>query len=73
MDQGLVEQIRQMYFEVRARVVTNEGRAPDIIPVTEGVKQGCPASPIIFSLLMDRVEDFVAQKLVAEGGLAARG
>ena len=61
-----------MYSEVRATVLTSSGRARETIPIGEGVKQGCPASPLLFSLLMDRVEQFIIDEVEKEGGLAAR-
>ena len=32
--------------------------------VTEGVRQGCLASPLVFSLFMDRLEAFVESHMV---------
>jgi hypothetical protein len=44
-----------MYADVRALVM--KGHTPvGEVAMGEGVKQGCPASPLIFSLFMDRVE-----------------
>jgi len=31
------------------------------IPVAKGLKQGCPCSPLLFSILFDRVERVVKE------------
>lgn len=54
-----------MYHEIRASVLI-EGKYSDSFPMREGVRQGCPASPLVFSLFADRVERFIAEDLAGE-------
>ena len=58
IDQGTVKSLYRMYHDIRASVlIGSEYSAP--FPMREGVRQGCPASPLVFSLFADRVEQFI--------------
>ena len=58
-----------MYTDIRASVLI--GRAfSQPFDMREGVRQGCPASPLVFSLYADRIEEFLQSELVAH--LSAR-
>ena len=63
-----VAALRHLYTDVRAQVVV-DGALPHEFPVEQGVLQGCPASPLVFSLFMDHLEAFILQDL--ECGTAA--
>lgn len=36
------------------------------IPVRQGLKQGCPCSPLVFSLYFDRVERYVREAVSSD-------
>ena len=57
-----VAALRHLYTDVRAQVVVDGALSPEF-PVEQGVLQGCPASPLVFSLFMDRLEAFILQDL----------
>jgi Reverse transcriptase (RNA-dependent DNA polymerase) len=38
------------------------------IPIRLGLKQGCPCSPMLFSLYFDRVEKYVREEYLREYG-----
>lgn len=57
MEQGLVGQLQQLYVDLRV-TLTGGSDLPDI-PVRAGLKQGCPCSPLLFSILFDRVSAWV--------------
>ena len=44
---------------MQAEVRGAESMGP--IPVAKGLKQGCPCSPLLFSILFDRVERVVKE------------
>ncbi len=48
--------LRAMYRDVRCRVLTPQGLT-DSFESTWGVKQGCPLSPLLFSLYIDPFEE----------------
>ena len=51
--------IEALYFQTRS-VVRVGGSMSTAFDVNMGVKQGCPASPRVFCLFLDRVRDFIA-------------
>lgn len=51
---GLLQALQQLYHQLRAEIVGGGDRGP--VNVLAGLKQGCPCSPLLFSLLFDRVE-----------------
>ena len=54
--------LRHLYTDVRAQVVVDGALSPEF-PVEQGVLQGCPAFPLIFSMFMDHLEAFILQDL----------
>jgi len=54
----LVKALVLMYENVTQQVVV-DGELSEVFSVDQGVRQGCPASPLVFSLFMDRLEAFV--------------
>ena len=53
--------LQQMYEEVQMRVRAG-GELSVPFPSSVGVRQGCPLSPLLFGLVIDRLERFLAQK-----------
>ena len=51
--------IEALYFQTRS-VVRVGGSLSTAFDVNMGVKQGCPASPRVFCLFLDRMRDFLA-------------
>lgn len=51
--QDLVAQLQQLYHHFKVQLVGDPMLSP--ITVRLGLKQGCPASPLLFSLFFDRV------------------
>lgn len=51
--------LKSMYADVRARVATAEGLS-NTFECSMGVKQGCPLSPLLFGLYIDRLEPLIA-------------
>jgi len=47
-----VQGLRTLYTKTKASVITAYGM-PDPFPITRGVKQGCPMSPILFNLFLE--------------------
>ena len=54
--------LHHMYTDIRAQVVVDGALAPEF-PQEQGALQGCPASPLVFSLFMDRLKAFILQEL----------
>ena len=50
-----------MYHETRAVVCAEDGSTAEF-RINKGVKQGCNASPLLFSLLFDRVVEYVKRQ-----------
>ena len=64
MDPANVKFLAQTYTNIRASVcIAGKFDAP--FTMNEGVRQGCPASPLVFSLYMDRIEEFLREGCVA--------
>ena len=58
---GTVAVLRRMYSDVQACVL-RDSLLSSQFPVRLGVLQGCPASPIMFGLFLDRLEAFLDQE-----------
>ena len=64
--------LMRMYSEIRAAVCV-EGKYAEDFAMHEGVRQGCPASPLVFSLYMDRLEQFLESEMLSNmNGTAKR-
>ena len=49
-----VKVLQKFYFETVA-TISGSQKPSSTVPMNKGVKQGCPASPLLFSLFFDRV------------------
>ena len=43
--------IRQLHEDMRARVRTDDGEQSELFGVTQGLRQGCILSPLLFNVL----------------------
>ncbi|KAH9307116.1 hypothetical protein KI387_043788 [Taxus chinensis] len=56
--------VHKLYEQVRAKIITREGMS-ECFGSNIGVKQGCPLSPTLFGLYIDKLEDWLNK---TEGG-----
>ena len=61
LNPSIVDVVHCMYEDVAGQVVGDNST----FGMTSGVKRGCPASPLLFSIFFDRVSSFFAAKLPA--------
>ena len=54
----LLQCLQSMYAQDSACVLTRDG-CTEYFPCTAGVKQGCPASPLLFGLYLDALESYL--------------
>ena len=59
----LITIIQEIYMENIIRVNAGNGISDDSRASTQGVRQGCPLSPILFNLYLDEVIRIWLQKL----------
>ena len=61
----LITIIQRMYKENIIRVNAGNGISEDSRVITQGVRQGCPFSPVLFNLYLDEVIRIWLQKIKA--------
>ena len=54
-------------IEVTRMQVRTQGALGDPFQTTAGVRQGCPASPVLFGILIDRLEAWLEQRCAQHG------
>ena len=59
----LITIIQKKYMENVIRVNAGNGISEDSRAITQGVRQGCPLSPVLFNLYLDEVIRIWLQKL----------
>jgi len=59
----LITIIQKIYMENIKRVNAGNGISEDSRVITQGVRQGCPLSPVLFNLYLDEVIRIWLQKL----------
>ena len=57
----LLNLIQNMYSNVKCKVVFNDIES-DMFDVNEGVKQGCPLSPVLFSIYMNELKKIIKER-----------
>mgnify|MGYP003449508650 FL=1 len=60
----LVYALQCLYVDLSSELADAAGMAG--IPVRQGLKQGCPCSPLVFSLYFDRVERYVREAVSSD-------
>ena len=55
---GVVAILHRLYADVQAQVLRGSELSGSF-PIRLGVLQGCPSSPAVFSLFIDRLESFL--------------
>jgi len=58
----LITIIQKIYKENIIRVNAGNGISEDSRAITQGVRQGCPPSPVVFNLYLDEVIRIWLQK-----------
>ena len=66
IDPNMVEVIRRMYIDTQGQVAGGTAR----FTTTMGVRQGCPMSPLLFSLFFDRVIYYIQQHTQATDAIS---
>ena len=59
----LITVIQKIYMDNTIRVNVDNGISEDSRSITQGVRQGCPLSPVLFNLYLDEVIRIWFQKL----------
>jgi hypothetical protein len=59
----LITAIQKTYMENIIRVDAGNGISEDSRVITQGVRQGCPLSPVLFNFYLDEVTRIRLQKL----------
>jgi len=59
----LITIVQKIYMESLIRVNAGNGISEDYRAVTQGVRQGCPLSPVLFNLYFDEVIRIWLQKI----------
>ena len=59
----LITIIQKIYMENVIRVNADNGISEDSRAITQGMRQGCPLSPVLFNLYFDEVIRIWLQKL----------
>ncbi|KMQ91375.1 flagellar attachment zone protein 1-like protein [Lasius niger] len=69
---GLTERVKEIYESTKC-AVRSQGRRSEWFWTEKGVRQGCPLSPLLFSILIADVEDEMKKEQVGGFGWGRRG
>ena len=61
----IITKIQKIYTYMESIIIVNTGNgiSEDFRAITQGVRQGCPLSPVLFNLYLDEVIRIWLQKL----------
>ena len=62
MPRKFARALQVLYRDIQAQLVGGSGKE-EVLHVIKGLKQGCPISPLLFSLFFDAVEEYIQEKI----------
>ena len=66
VNQELINVISSMYSDATFQLKISDGIASAAHPITNGVRQGCPLSPLLFSLYIDPMSTMLNESFCSD-------